>query len=359
MNRENSDKKFDKVYAVDIFRTTLIIILIVVMMAPPSESGLMQQAFAARFTLLVEEDAYTPGESMIIYGYGAANDALLVRIFDPAGHAIQLDSVVTDSDGFFRKEVYRWPNPSVSVPFGSYTIEVTSSLERTDTRRETITFAEAIEDETGPRIPTAHTLAIKLDSPNQVSVAEPFRIFIQVTFDGALVAEEEDAVADLLGSSHIHSGNATITLREKLERLHEGLYYADVTLDKEGPYIVHAAVFYRGLLSHDSKVVSATLSSISTIQESVRDLDSRLNATNSELRNLHQGVEETRQSLNDTQSAITDSVENARTSIRQEIEGMRQATGQINSLILPVLALISVIIALQISLFARIRASFR
>jgi hypothetical protein len=38
---------------------------------------------------------------------------------------------------------------------------------------------------------------------------------------------------------------------------------------------------------------------------------------------------------------------------------MQQATGQINSIILPVLALISVIIALQISLFARIRASFR
>jgi hypothetical protein len=38
---------------------------------------------------------------------------------------------------------------------------------------------------------------------------------------------------------------------------------------------------------------------------------------------------------------------------------MSDASGQINAIILPVLALISVIIALQISLFARIRASYK
>jgi chromosome segregation ATPase len=180
-----------------------------------------------------------------------------------------------------------------------------------------------------------------------------------VTFDGALVAAEGSAIGELLGSSHVHSGNTTISLRDKLQRLHEGLYYADVTIDREGAYVIHSAAFHRGLLSHDSKVVSATRSSISTIQESITELDSRLNATNNELQHLQEGIQDTRVSLNDTQSAITTSVEDARGSIRGDIEAMQQATGQINSLILPVLALISIIIALQISLFARIRASFR
>jgi hypothetical protein len=360
MNPGTSDKKkyliFSRAHVFNTLSTSLV--LFAILTSLPSEHVWMQQAFGARFTLLVEENVYTPGENLVIYGYGAANDALVVRIFDPAGHAIRFDSVTTDSDGFFRKVIYQWDDPTAAIPFGSYTIEVISSLERTDTRKAEVTFAEGIED-TGPRTPATHTLGIKLDLPNQVTVSESFRIFIQVTFDGALVAEEEEVVSELLGTSHVHSGNAEISLRDKLKRLHEGLYYADVTLDTEGTYIVHAAAFYRGLLSHDSKVVTATLSSISTIQESVRELDARLDSTNTELQNLHQGIEETRQSLNDTQSAITDSVDNARTSIRQEIEGMRQATGQINSLILPVLALISVIIALQISLFARIRASFR
>jgi hypothetical protein len=283
----------------------------------------------------------------------------LVRIFDSAGRLVQQDNIVTDVDGLFRKEIFEWPEPTLTVPFGSYTIEATSSLERTDIRTIEVSFAEAIEEDTGPRNPIVHTLGLKLDSPTQVSVGAPFRIFIQVTFDGALVAVEEEAADDLLGASHVHSGNTTISLRDKVKRLHEGLYYADVTLDMESSYIVHAAAFYRGLLSHDSKVVTATKSSISTIQESVTELDTRLDSTNEELQNLRQGIQETRESLNHTQSEITDSVDDARTAIRGDIEAMQQATGQINSIILPVLALISVIIALQISLFARIRASFR
>ena len=346
-----------------VFHVALVIslILFAIVTSLPSQSGVLPSASAARFTLLVEEQVYTPGERLIIYGAGAANDALLVRIFGPTGQAIEniIRNVPTDSDGFFREEIYEWPEPRVAVPFGSYTIEVISSKDRVDMRQVEVTFAEVVEDDDGPRFAATHTLGIKLDSPNQVSVNEPFRIFIQVTFDGALVAVEDSEVAALLGASHVHSGNLTIPLEGKLKKLHEGLYYADVTIDMEGTYIIHSIAFHRGLLAHDSKVISATSSSISTIQESVRELDSRLNSTNRELRNLQQGIEGTRQSLNDTQSAITESVENARTQIGQEIVGMRDAAGQINSLILPVLALISVIIALQISLFARIRASFR
>jgi hypothetical protein len=323
------------------------------------QSELLKPAMAARFTLLVEEDIYTPGETMVIYGAGAPNDSLIVRIFDPSGIAIRIDNIETTSDGFFREAIFRWPEPSVSVPFGSYAVEVISSLDRVDMRRVEVTFAEAVEEDQGPRLPVSHTLGIKLDSPAQASINEPFRIFIQVTFDGALVAVEDAAVPELLGTSHLHSGNTTISLEDKLKRLHEGLYYADVTIAEEGAYIIHSVAFHRGLLSHDSKVITATSSSISTIQESVRELDLRLNSTNRELKNLQQGIEETRSSLNDTQSAITASVQEARMGIRGDIDAMQQATGQINSLILPVLALISVIIALQISLFARIRASFR
>jgi hypothetical protein len=354
---ENVKMKTDHVNAFYFVCATFVLMFSAISIS--FNAGAPQQAYAARFTMLVEDNVYTPGEELVIYGFGTANDALVVRIFDSAGRAIRLDNVITDDDGLFRKEIYQWPKPSLGVPFGSYTIEAISSLERTDIRTIEVTFAESIEDDAGPRSPVTHTLGLKLDSPTQVSVGKPFRIFVQVTFDGALVAVEEEAVDELLGASHVHSGNVTITLRDKLKRLHEGLYFADVTLDMESSYIVHAAAFYRGLLSHDSKVVTATKSSISTIQESVTELDARLDSTNEELQNLRQGIQETRNSLNHTQSAITDSVDEARSSIRGDIEAMQQATGQINSIILPVLALISVIIALQISLFARIRASFR
>lgn len=352
MKNHEFKRALDINFCLSLILSTLVIFAL-------SGSNILQPAEAARFTLLVEEEVYTPGETLVVYGAGAENDVLIVRLFDAAGHAVAISNIVTDSDGFFRESLYQWQDPKISVPFGTYTIEAISSLRGTDIRTAEVTFAEAIEVDTGQRIPTTHILGVKLDSPDQASVKKPFRMFIQITFDGALVAAEESQISVLLGASHIHAGNVTITLADKLKRLHEGLYFADVTIEKEGSYVIHAVGFYRGLVAHDSKVITATSSSISTIQESVSELDSRLDSTNRELAELQQGIQDTQGALNQTQAAITESVDEARISIREDISNVEQASGQINSIILPVLALISVIIALQISLFARIRASFR
>ena len=171
---------------------------------------------------------------------------------------------------------------------------------------------------------------------------------MQVTFDGELVKADPD---EMLASSHIHSGEVTINLAGKLKELHEGIYYADVRLDEEGTYIIHSIAFYKGFRAHDSKVVSSG-SSIGDIQNSVDTLKAELDQTSQE--------------LEDTRSAITQSVKDAQDAIKKDLDRgeetvseLTDASGQINSLILPILALISVIIALQISLFARIRASFK
>jgi hypothetical protein len=166
----------------------------------------------------------------------------------------------------------------------------------------------------------------------------------------------------LLGYSHIHSDkgdSSTIPLTDKFTELHEGLYYTDVTINSEGTYIIHSVAFYKGFLSHDSKVITVSASSISTVQDTVDDLSKKLGATNQQLVNVQNELDRTKAALNDTKVGITDSVYQARSSLRDDLNKVEEASGQINSIILPVLALISVIIALQISLFARIRASYR
>jgi hypothetical protein len=341
-----SDKK--------LFATLVVLTLLCSLLVAP------QLAYSqARLTLLTEEEVYNPNEDLVVYGHTVENDLVLVRLYNPVGIAILIDNIRADDGGFFRDNIFKWPEPERDLPFGTYTIEAISSSGDTSLRE--IIFAESLQETTdGVRIPKVHTLAVKLEAPDQVTAGTSFRIFVQVTFDGALVnADDTETIAEILGSSHIHSGNSTIILSGKFVKLHEGLYFADVTIDTEGSYVIHAIVFNRGLLSHDSKVVSVSLSTVSTIQESVRELDLRLNSTNQELARLQAGLDDTNTALNDTESAITNSVEQARQSIRQEIGVMQDASGQINAIILPVLALISVIIALQISLFARIRASYK
>ena len=340
-------------------RTISVIVSIVIVLL--SSNQLLPSAFAAdAFILRTVQEVYVPGDTLLVYGAATANEILIIRLYDPAGQVIKLENIPVDENGYFRQGIFDWPEPSRNLPFGTYTVEAVSGKGARVPQSIEVSFAEEVEQVSLGEFPKTHILAAKLDSPNQVTGNFEFRIFIQVTFDGVLVdAKDEAQVAEILGTSHIHSTNSTIILNDKFKELHPGLYYADVKLEKEDVYIIHAIAFYKGFLSHDSRVVTVTGSSLGTIQETVDELSMRLDATHKDLGQLQETLEETRTSLNDTKSTITGSVEGARNSIRDEIRTMEQASGQINSIILPVLALISVIIALQISLFARIRASYK
>jgi hypothetical protein len=313
---------------------------------------------AVPFALRTSQQVYVPGETLEVYGTAEPNQVLLFRLYDPTGLAIRIENVPVNEEGSYRAGIFNWPEPSRNLAFGAYTVEALSGIEGTDPLRLEVSFAGGFDQGIDPSRP--HILAIKLDSPSQVTVNSVFRIFVQITFDGALVeAADEEAVAAILGSSHIHSRNSTINLGDRFIELHPGLYYVDVNLPREDAYVIHAVAFYRGFLSHDSRVIAASASSIGTVQESVDQLNAGLNSTNHELDLLQERLGETQSALTDTKDTITNLVEEARTSIRDDIELAQQASGQFNSLILPMLALISVIIALQISLFARIRASYR
>lgn len=291
--------------------------------------------------LLVNQEVFVPGDILVVYGKGFPNDSLVITLFDPTGKAVRIESIRADSDGVFTEQIYTWPQPSRNLVFGKYTVELASSLAPSYNETRTVTFSGA--QSAGPSTASS-PLAVKLDSPTQVPVGEVFRIFVQVTYDSALVNAEPD---DLLSSSHIHSGNTTINLAGTFHRQHEGIYYADVELDEPGSYIIHASAFHRGYLAHDTKVV-ASGPSISGIQESVNALRQDLEHTNQELAETRQAVDVATTSIDDDIGTVSEAVEQ-----------VQDASGQINALILPILALISIIIALQISLFARIRASFK
>lgn len=284
---------------------------------------------------LTNQDAFIPGDTLVVYGKGFANDNLTVRIFDPAGKAIRIETLRTDSDGVYTAQIFTWPEPTRNFVYGRYALELSSSVAPSYGQTKTVSFTDT---QSQGSVQPGSILSVKLDSPTAISLGQTFRMFVQVTFDGALVNVSDPN--ELLSSSHIHSGNMTINLAGKFNRLHEGIYYADVKLDQPGSYIIHAIAFNRGFLAHDSKVVSSG-SSIEEIQETVK--------------NLQEELARTSQELADTREAITTDIGRAESAVDE----LTQASGQINSIIIPVLALIAVVIALQISLFARIRASFK
>ena len=323
----------------------LLCLLVIVIIVFSSNLPTYAHAQLPQLTFLINKETFVSGDVLVVFGKTIPNDILAIRIFDPAGKAIRIESVFADNNGSFTAQIFTWPDPSRNFVFGKYVIEAASSTfpENKETREVSYSDEETIS---APSIPSSgNALSVKLDSPTEISVNKPFRIFVQVTFNGALV--NVDNPDDMLKSSHVHLGNSTINLSGKFNKLHEGIYYADVQLDTSGSYIIHAIAFYRGFLAHDSKVISSG-SSIGEIQESVDTLKLELDRTSRELN-------ATRQAVDDAREAIKRDIETATGSVSQ----LENASGQINSLILPILALISIIIALQISLFARIRASFK
>lgn len=296
------------------------------------------QILSQNFIIKTNQKVFVPGDTLIVYGKAEPGDALIVRVFDPTNKPLQIQTVLVSNDGSFTAQIFTWPQPSKNFVFGTYSVEVSSSRFPTDKVSMQIAFADEAR---GSNAAVPHTLAIKLDSPTEVSTGKPFRIFMQTTFDGELVRANP---AEMLASSHIHSGDVVIPLAGDIKELHEGIYYADVILDKDGTYIIHAVAFYKGFRAHDSKVVSSG-TSIGDIRQSIDTLGAEL--------------DKTRRDLNDTRTSVTRSVEDARAAIKGDVDNLQSASGQINSLILPILALISIIVALQISLFARIRASFK
>ncbi|HJS82318.1 MAG TPA: hypothetical protein VJ742_05725 [Nitrososphaera sp.] len=351
MSKFRKNKSFDEF---KIFNYLIAIAIAIMVLSPQFLFDIPYALATTEFTLRTSQQVYVPGEMLEVLGTAEPNDMLAVRLYDPAGLAIRIENIEVDEDGSYRGVVLVWPGPTRNLVFGTYTVEALSSIEGVEPLRTEVSFAGGFDQEIDPS--RGHNLGVKLDAPSQITVDTTFRIFVQITFDGALVeAIDDEAVTEILGTSHIHSSNSTIILNNKFKKLHPGIYYADVELGSQDSYIIHATGFYRGFLSHDTRLVAVTNSSIATLQESVDQLNIGLDATNEELGGLQQGLEETRFVLNDTKATITDSTKG----ITEQIELAQQASGQINSFILPVLALISVIIALQISLFARIRASYR
>lgn len=356
--RKNARKNFPKSSALSIFAIfSIAIILAAIPVATflvylPSAKFAGAQTNTERFDVKLSSDVFAPGDTVIIYGKVIPEDALVVRLFDPSGKVLRLETFKARSDGTITEQIFAWPQPSKEYPFGIYSVEVRSSIVLSDIKTFSVYFVSARSDSSSSA-PGSPNLIVKLDAPTLVSTNSQFRIFVQVTYGGSLVNTNSDGeLASLLGSSHIHSGdseNSTIiNLADMFHKLHEGLYYADVILDQDGTYIIHAIAFNRGLFSHDSKVVVASTASIGSVQESVNRLNERLDATN-------RSLDQTNASLNTTKNALTQFAQDTSSAI----ERMEGASGQINGLILPILVLISIIIALQISLFARIRASYR
>ena len=328
-------------------KTTTLLFFFLILLANLS----VVQAFALQ--IATDKQVYSDGQPLLVYGKALSNEPLIIRLFAPDGTIAKFDQITADNNGDFDHILIRWPNATTNFAHGTYSVEAISSKEQGASQKIDVKF---VQSSALVEVPIQRTLSTIVFAPQTAAVNQPIRVFVQVTSDGLLVA---GSPSKLLGTSHVHLPDGTVvSLSNSFQSLHQGIYYVDYTPKEEGTYVFHIVAFNQGSISHGSAATVVLKQNIEGISNQIIKLNSVLDSTSKELDKLKSEVEGFGQVLDTSQKSILEANQNINKSVSSmsnSVSNIEAASGQFNSLFLPVVALIAVIIALQITILARRR----
>ena len=299
----------------------------------------------AELELSTSHSVYSQGEILFVYGTADPEETLIIRLSAPDETIAKFDQITADKDGVFHYALLVWPKESTDFPFGTYAVELISTqqdlTEKTDIKFTST--SELVE------IPVERRLNILVFAPESAAVNGPIRVFVQVTSDGLLLGNNPE---ELLQTTHVHTPAGKVeTLSDSFDTLHRGLYYVDYTPTQEGTYVFHVVAFSQGTTSHGSVATNVLSQDLAGISDQIVRLNSILDETSAELATLKSEITGFGSTLNTASSNIDTSV----SSISNSVVNIEEASSQLNSLLLPIVSSIGIIVALQIVILARRR----
>lgn len=319
-------------------------------------SSFISQAHAVSVPLQLYTDSqvYSEGQPLLAYGKtDSANETVILRLFAPDGTIKQFNQITSDNQGNFNQILIRWPSATTNYPYGTYSVEGILPKEQGYSQKVDVVFSSS---SSLIRVPIKPTILVSVYAPQTSAINQTFRVFVQVTSDGELVAGDP---SKLLATSHVHQPDGSVVdLTNSFTTLHQGLYYVDFTPTQEGTYVFHMVVLSQGSTANGSVATLVLKQSIEQISNQIIRLNTVLDTTSNELDKMKAEVQNFGYVLNTSQNSIAQANANMNktvTSMSQSVQNLETASGQVNSLFLPVVALIAIIIALQITILARRR----
>ena len=319
--------------------------------------SLVSQPHAATFPLQLFTDSqvYSEGQPLLVYGKTeSANETVILRLFAPDGTIKQFNQIESDGQGNFDHILIRWPNATTNYPYGTYSVEGILPKESGYSQKVDIKFASSSTVLPGQAL--QRNLVVSVYAPQTAAINQTFRVFVQVTSDGLLVPGDP---TKLLANSYVHEPDGkNVILTNSFNTLNQVLYYVDFTPEQEGTYIFVIIALSQGTEANGSVATLVQKQSIEGISNQIIRLNNVLVTTSNELDKMKAEVQNFGYVLNTSQNSITKANENMNrtvTSMSQSVQNLESASGQVNSLFLPVVALIAIIIALQITILARRR----
>ena len=289
---------------------------------------------------------YSSEHTLQVFGQGLPEENLILRLFAPDESITKFEQIQTNSDGSFNHQLLTWPNPSSSVPYGTYVVEVLSTEQNGLSKKIDIKFSSTTELIS---VAVERQIDTVVFAPETGAINQSFRVFIQTTRDGLNIGNDP---VELLGNSKIHlPDGSSISLNNFLKTLYSGVYYFDFTPRQEGTHVFQISVFNEGVASKGFAATHVLSQNLGGINKQISKLNSVLDETSSELSTLKSEIEGFDQTLSTASNDINQSTDG----ISLSVESIEEASSQLNSLLFPIIASIGIIVALQITIIARRR----
>ena len=296
--------------------------------------------------LFTNSKVYTTEHNLQIYGKGLPEENLIMRLFSPDATIAKFDQIITNSDGSFNHNLLIWPEPSTSFPYGTYTVEIISTEQNGISKKIDVKFTSTTDL---IEVPVERHVSTLVFAPETAAINQSFRVFVQTTSDGLLIGNDP---AKLLGTTHVHlPSGLSVSLSDSFNTLHQGLYFVDFIPKDEGTHVFHVVAFSQGTTSHGSAATNVLSQDLGGISDQIIKLNTILDETSGELDNLKSEIAGFDTTLEHASNLIDENIGTISTSVKF----ISEASSQLNALMLPIIASIGLIVALQITILARRR----
>ena len=289
---------------------------------------------------------YSSEHSLQVYGTGLPEENLILRLFAPDESITKFEQIQTNSDGTFNHQLLTWPDPSSSIPYGTYVVEVLSTEQNGLSKKIDIKFSSTTELIS---VAVERQIDTVVFAPETGAINQSFRVFIQTTRDGLNIGNDP---SELLRNSQIHlPDGSSLSLTNSFKTLYAGVYYFDFTPRQEGTHVFQIAVFNEGIASKGFAATHVLSQNLGGINKQISKLNSVLEETSTELTTLKSEIE----GFDNTLSTASNNINESTKGISSSVKSIEEASSQLNSLLFPIIASIGIIVALQITIIARRR----
>ena len=296
--------------------------------------------------LSTNSKVYSPEHTLQVYGTGLPEETIILRLFAPDESITKFEQIQTTSDGSFNYQLLTWPNPSSTVPYGTYVVEVISTEQNGLSKKIDIKFSSTTELIS---VAVERQIDTVVFAPETGATNQSFRVFIQTTRDGLNIGNNP---SELLGTSMIHlPDGSSLSLKNYFKTLYPGVYYFDFTPSQEGTHVFQISVFNEGVTSKGFAATHVLSQNLGGINKQIIKLNSVLDETSNELDVLKSEIE----GFDSTLLTASEKIDESTGTISTSVGAISEASSQLNSLLFPIIASIGIIVALQITIIARRR----